>query len=250
MEDSLQIPLENVPKTIRKRGVHAPLFLQYDNNNQYTFEIGIDEVGRGPLFGRVYCAAVVLPIDGSFDGKDVKDSKKFSSKKKMKDVADYIMKNCIAYHIHYIEADVIDDINILQSVFRCMHECIRNVLLQISPRANTNNTLILVDGDKFKPYCVYDETTESIREIQSVTIEKGDSLYMSIAAASIIAKVAHDEYITELCKQYPELNTRYDLEKNVGYGTARHLKGIEEYGITQWHRKSYKRCNEANYNPL
>jgi ribonuclease HII len=252
MEDSLHIPLENVPKTIRKRGVHAPLLLQYDTNNQYTLEIGIDEVGRGPLFGRVYCAAVVLPTDGSFNGKDVKDSKKFSSKKKMKEVADYIMKNCIAYHIHYIEADVIDDINILQSVFRCMHECIRSILLQVEANTNTNinKTLLLVDGDKFKPYCVYDETTESIREIPSVTIEKGDSLYMSIAAASIIAKVAHDEYIADLCKQYPELNSRYDLEKNVGYGTARHLKGIEDHGITQWHRKSYKKCNEANYNPL
>jgi ribonuclease HII len=248
MEESLpQNPvIENVPKT-RKRIIHAPLLLQYDTTNTFSVEIGIDEVGRGPLFGRVYCAAVILPSDGSFDGKDVKDSKKFSSKKKMKEVSDYIIKNCIAYHIHYIEADVIDDINILQSVFRCMHECIRNIL---TPSTNINNTLILVDGDKFKPYCTYDETTESIREIPSVTIEKGDSLYMSIAAASIIAKVAHDEYIADLCKQYPELNTRYDLEKNVGYGTARHLKGIEEHGITQWHRKSYKRCNEAAYNPL
>jgi ribonuclease HII len=253
MEDSSQIPLENVPKT-RKRVIHTPLLLQYDTTNTYSVEIGIDEVGRGPLFGRVYCAAVVLPRDGSFDGKDVKDSKKFSSKKKMKEVSNYIIENCIAYHIHYIEADVIDDINILQSVFRCMHECIRAVLLQVDANANTNtntnNTLLLVDGDKFKPYCIYDEATESIREIPSVTIEKGDSLYMSIASASIIAKVAHDEYIADLCKQYPELNNRYDLEKNVGYGTARHLKGIEEYGITQWHRKSYKKCNEAVYSPL
>ena len=250
MDTALQEPVfvENIPKT-RKRTIPTPLLLQYDLTHQYKVEIGIDEVGRGPLFGRVYCAAVVLPTDGSFNGKDVKDSKKFSSKKKMKEVSNYIIANCVAYHIHYVDADVIDEINILQAVFRCMHECIRNILLQMDTMSN-NNTLILVDGDKFKPYCIYDETTESIREIPSVTIEKGDSLYMSIASASIIAKVAHDEYIADLCKQYPELNNRYDLEKNVGYGTARHLKGIEEHGITQWHRKSYKRCNEAAYSPL
>ena len=233
----------------RKKNVQ-PLLLQYNTANGDTIEIGIDEVGRGPLFGRLYCAAVVLPNDGSFTGKGVKDSKKFSSKKKMKEISEYIKENCKVYHIHYIDANIIDEINILQSVYRCMHECIRSVLLKLEITPPYNNVMILVDGDKFKPYCVYDEISKSLVEIPSVTIEKGDSIYMSIASASIIAKVAHDEYITELCKKYPELNTRYDLEKNVGYGTARHLKGIEQYGITQWHRRTYKRCNEAIYSPI
>jgi ribonuclease HII len=233
-----------------RKKIVQPLLLQYNTGHGEMIEIGIDEVGRGPLFGRLYCAAVVLPNDGSFSGKGVKDSKKFSSKKKMKEVSDYIKEKCQAYYIHYIEADVIDEINILQAVFRCMHECIRSILLKLQIAPPYNNVFIVVDGDKFKPYCVYDETSESIIEIPSVTIEKGDSLYMSIASASIIAKVAHDEYISELCKKYPELNTRYDLEKNVGYGTAKHLKGIEAYGISQWHRKTYKRCNEAIYSPI
>jgi ribonuclease HII len=243
---SLDSSMDALPKKSKK--ITPPLLLQYNGVEGKPIEIGIDEVGRGPLFGRLYCAAVVLPSDGSFSGKGVKDSKKFSSKKKMKDVSEYIKENCKAYHIHYIEADVIDEINILQAVFRCMHECIRSILLKLD--VPYKDVLLLVDGDKFKPYCVYDEASESIVEIPHVTIEKGDSLYMSIASASIIAKVAHDEYIGELCKKYPELNNRYDLEKNVGYGTAKHLKGIEEYGICQWHRKTYKRCNDAIYSPI
>lgn len=237
-----------LPKNRKK--IMQPLLLQYNTKGGDTIEIGIDEVGRGPLFGRMYCAAVVLPNDGSFTGKGVKDSKKFSSKKKIKEVSDYIKQNCKAYHIHYIDANVIDEINILQAVFRCMHECIRAILQQLQITPPYNNVLLLIDGDKFKPYCVYDESSQSLVEIPSITIEKGDSIYMSIASASIIAKVAHDEYITDLCNKYPELNVRYDLEKNVGYGTAKHLKGIESYGITQWHRKTYGRCCDAMYSPI
>lgn len=249
---SINTPIMSVksPSLKPTKKIKQPLLLQYNTANGDTIEIGVDEVGRGPLFGRLYCAAVVLPSDGSFSGEGVKDSKKFSSKKKMKSVCEYIKQNCKAYYIHYIDANVIDEINILQAVFRCMHECIRCVLLKLEIVPPYNNILILVDGDKFKPYCVYDELSESIVEVPNVTIEKGDSLYMSIASASIIAKVAHDEYITDLCTQYPELNLRYDLENNVGYGTAKHLRGIEQHGITQWHRRTYKRCNQALYSPI
>lgn len=226
------------------------LALCYNENNR--FEISLDEVGRGPLFGRVYTAAVVLPRDGSFNGTDVKDSKKFSSKKKRKEVAEYIRNHALAYHIHYIESDVIDEINILQAVFRAMHECIKQVLLQLETRIENpfKDVFIVVDGDRFKPYCIFDEETESLREIPHTTVEQGDAKYMAVAAASIIAKVAHDEYIEELCQTYPVLAERYQLDKNVGYGTKHHLDGIRTYGITEWHRKSYGLCRDAAYSPI
>ena len=233
-----------------------PLTLFHDKTVQY--EIALDEVARGPLFGRVYVAAVVLPKDGSFDNNlNIKDSKKFTSKKKIGEVADFITKNALYYHIHYIEANEIDEINILQAVYKGMHECIRQIMVKIdSPTTNASiniqsdvpaivcNTkyLILVDGDKFKPYYNYNTTTETIDQMPHITIEKGDSIYMGIAAASIIAKVAHDQYITDLCNKHPELSTKYHLDTNVGYGTRQHLDGIREHGITQWHRQSYGPC--------
>jgi ribonuclease HII len=229
----------------RKRSPQEPLTLVYNPDSKY--EICLDEVGRGPLFGRLYVAAVVLPRNGLFDGKDIKDSKKFSSKKKIKEVAAYIRENCLAYHIHYIEANVIDDINILQAVYRAMHECIRAIITKLGTHEGLS---IIVDGDRFKPYCVFDNVSQTMIEIPSTTIEQGDAKYMGIAAASIIAKVAHDEYISELCGEYPELNERYGLEKNVGYGTKQHLDGILKYGISQWHRKSYGRCNTAEVNMI
>jgi ribonuclease HII len=227
-----------------------PLIIFHDKTVQY--EIALDEVARGPLFGRVYIAAVVLPKDGSFDNNlNIKDSKKFTSKKKIGEVADFITKNALYYHIHYIEANEIDEINILQAVYKGMHECIRQIMVKIelTNKSSIDGTidgdteyLILVDGDKFKPYYNYNTTTETIDQIPHITIEKGDSIYMGIAAASIIAKVAHDQYITDLCNKHPELSTKYHLDTNVGYGTRQHLDGIREHGITQWHRQSYGPC--------
>jgi ribonuclease HII len=224
-------------------------------NNKY--EIGIDEAGRGPLFGRLYTAAVVLPKVGSFRYEDMKDSKKFHSKKKIQDVAKYIKDNAIAWSVQYIEASVIDDINIRQSVFRGMHECVREIMTkcQIIPNTDesityTNEYMLLVDGNDFKPFTKYDDIKEEIFSIPHETFEQGDNKFCSIAAASILAKTSHDEYISNLCIEYPELVSRYSLDKNVGYGTKAHLLGIEEHGITQWHRKSFARCNAANYAPL
>lgn len=231
------------------------LLYKYDENSK--IEICLDEVGRGPLFGRLYTAAVVLPVNHSiFDETDIKDSKKFSSKEKMKRVAEYIINNCLAYHIDYIDASIIDEINILQSVYRSMHECIKHILEKISniqPEINVNNNenvLILVDGNSFRPYCVYKEQTGEIQQISHVTIEQGDAKYIGIAAASIIAKVAHDDYIHKLCIEYPILVERYDLANNVGYGTKKHLDGIREHGITEFHRKTYGICKTSMVTPL
>jgi ribonuclease HII len=136
-----------------------------------------------------------------------------------------------------VENDVIDKINILKSVMRGMHECIRNVLTGL--QNDTKNTLIVVDGNYFTPYCVFDESSQTLREIPAVTVEQGDAKYMGIAAASILAKVARDEYICDLCVQYPVLSERYHLNQNMGYGTKAHMDGIKEHGITQWHRRTF-----------
>ncbi len=218
----------------------------YDPTN--TYEIGVDECARGPMFGRLYTSAVILPKDESFRHDLMKDSKKIKSKKKMRELSDYIKQHAIAWHIDFIEASVIDEINIRQAVLKSMRESIRQVLGKIG--SDGNGVQMIVDGNDFPPYTVFDETTETLREISSVTVEKGDGTYSFIAAASILAKNAHDEYILDLCEQYPLLTTRYSLHENVGYGTAKHLAGIREHGITQWHRKSYGICKTATVNPI
>jgi len=216
--------------------------------SEYDYEIGVDEAGRGPLFGRLYVAAAVLPKDTEFHHDWMKDSKKFHSEKKIKTVSNYIKENALFWSIQYIDHEVIDDINIRQSVHRGMHNSIRDILTKSS--INKDKTLLLIDGNDFKPYIVYDETIEEMKSLPHETIEGGDNKFTSIAAASILAKVARDEYIKELCDEYPELVERYNIGKNKGYGTKDHLNGILEYGITQWHRKTYGRCKEAKMNAL
>ena len=218
----------------------------YDASNE--FEVGVDECARGPMFGRLYTAAVILPKDVSFRHDWMKDSKKIKSRKKMRELADYIKEHAVAWHIDFVEASVIDEINIRQAVLRSMRESIRKVLGKIG--SDGDGVMLVVDGNDFPPYTVFDTTTETLREIPSVTVEKGDGTYSFIAAASILAKNAHDEYILDLCEQYPLLKTRYSLHENVGYGTAKHMAGIKIYGITQWHRKSFGACKTATMAPL
>jgi ribonuclease HII len=216
----------------------------YDPSNLH--EVGVDECARGPMFGRLYTAAVILPKDESFRHDWMKDSKKIKSRSKMRELADYIKEHAIAWHIEFAEASLIDEINIRQAVLRSMRESIRQVLQKTS----SDGVMLVVDGNDFPPYMVFDDTTETLREIPSVTVEKGDGTYSFIAAASILAKNAHDEYILDLCEQYPLLKTRYSLHENVGYGTAKHMAGIREHGITQWHRKSFGACKTATMAPL
>ena len=218
----------------------------YDVNN--TYEMGVDECARGPLFGRLYVASVILPKDDSFRHMDMKDSKKIHSMKKMRELSDYIKTHSIAWHIHFIEAEVIDQINIRQSVLQGMRECIKKTIQK--SMTNVGNCFIVVDGNDFLPYSYFDETKDELVVVPHTTIEKGDNTYSFIAAASILAKNAHDEYILELCEKHPELKTRYSLHENVGYGTKKHLDGIKEYGITQWHRKTFGICKTAKYSPI
>jgi len=221
-----------------------PLNICFDSNN--TYEIGVDEAGRGPMFGRLYVGAVVLPKDAEqFDHTRMKDSKKFTSKKKIQEVSEYIKTDAIAWSVQYIEADVIDQINIRQAVFRGMHACIKEIIEKMIEKGINNDPFLLVDGNDFKPYTIFSENTGEIREIPSITIEGGDNKYTAIAAASILAKVARDDYIANLCVQYPDLVSRYSIDKNMGYGTRAHLDGIRQHGITQWHRQSYGLCKTS-----
>jgi ribonuclease HII len=234
---------------------HPCLSKIYDEINH--FEIGIDEAGRGPLFGRLYVAAAVLPKDNTFQHEKMRDSKTIKSRKKIQEIAEYIKEKAIAWHIHYVDASVIDTINIRQSVLMAMHECAKQVIIQLQAIVLTTDPeqsstyereyMLLVDGNDFTPHMIYDETTQSMREIPNETVEGGDNKYTCIAAASILAKNERDTYMEELCNQYPLLNERYGLAKNMGYGTKLHRDGIEQYGITQWHRKTYGICKTAQW---
>jgi len=221
----------------------------------HTYEVGVDEAGRGPLFGRVYTGAVILPSASNtcrpFDFSLLKDSKKFSSDKKIREVSDYIKEHAVAWAISYEEADVIDSINIRRATLQCMRKAIKNAIeghieemeQKGRPVPTYSDYLLLVDGNDFIPMGRgYNEDTEEMETYQHVCVEGGDNTYACIAAASILAKVARDDYIEKLCDQHPVLDEMYSLRGNKGYGAKKHLDGIREHGITQWHRRSYGIC--------
>ena len=214
-------------------------------------EIGVDEAGRGPMFGRVYVSAVVLPRDPKqFDFSKMKDSKKFHSEKKIKEVAEYIKTHAISWSVRFAEHGAIDALNIRRATIQTMHEAIRDVCDDIKNRDKNKNGedfYLLIDGNDFIPMLHPHSQSQSHDSKQSMhlhysTIEGGDNTYASIAAASILAKVSRDEYIMELCKQYPDLQAKYDLERNKGYGTKKHMDGIKQHGISEWHRRSFGIC--------
>jgi ribonuclease HII len=214
------------------------LALQYDELNMY--EIGVDEAGRGPLFGPLYVAAVVLPKEG-FDGTGIKDSKKIKNKAKLSALAEYIKKNALAWSIQSVDHNIIDSINIRQSVFQGMHASIRDIFNKMS-LGPSDKTFLLIDGNDFKPFYLFDETLDQLVDVPYSTIEGGDNKYRAIASASILAKDARDRYISDLCQKYPDLSTRYLIDKNMGYGTKTHLDGIRQHGVTKWHRKTFGIC--------
>lgn len=213
---------------------------KFDDVN--VLEAGIDEAGRGPLFGRVYTACVVLPHPSvappELDFSLIKDSKRFSSKKKLRMVYDMIREHAVAYAVAYNDETHIDKHNILQSTIMCMQDAIKEVERKLARRPDH----LLVDGNYFHPIVYFDEESMCSMSVPHTCVKSGDNTYASIAAASILAKVDRDEYIEGLCDEYPELDERYGLRKNKGYGTKQHRDGIEEYGITKWHRKSYAIC--------
>ena len=249
-QEELQI-LTNKPASRKKksepRKKPEPLrkFLKPEVN---VFEIGVDEAGRGPLFGRVYSAAVILPKDDSFDHFKVKDSKKFTSKKKIEEVANYIKTNALAWYVSYEDEKVIDDINILQATQRAMHTSILETKKQYSKIMKEQNMPceysfhLLIDGNYFNPITYLNKKTNKIEVLPFDTIEGGDNKYTAIAAASVLAKVERDKYIEELCVENPDLIEKYGIDSNKGYGAKRHIEGIKEHGISIWHRRSFGIC--------
>ena len=217
---------------------------------QGTIEIGADEVGRGPMLGRVYSGAVVLPKDDSFDHFKMKDSKKFTSKnpKKIQEVAEYIKENAVAWAVEYEDEKVIDEINILQATQSAMHKAIKSVIGQLQKTdvldPNFKNLLLLIDGNYFKQLTILNKGKTKLVTVNYETVEGGDNKFTAIAAASILAKVERDKYIDELCKENPELIERYGIDSNKGYGSKKHMDGIKTHGITKWHRRTFGICKE------
>jgi ribonuclease HII len=189
-------------------------------------EVGIDEAGRGPLFGPVYTAAVIFPQDEEFLNDLIVDSKKLTSHRKRLMAYDYVKENAIDYSIFAVDEKMIDKLNIFHATYWGTHRALDK--LTVIPEH------ILMDGNKFKPY---DRDGEYIPH---TCVVKGDNKYASIAAASILAKVERDLFIENICDKYPVLEERYNMRNNKGYGTKDHMLGIEKYGVTDKHRFSYK----------
>jgi len=237
----------------KKRVIKPKVILEKCYNQEPdVYEIGVDEVGRGPLFGRVYTAAVILPKDDSFDCSMVKDSKKFTSKKKILEASEYIKKHAVAWYISFEDEKTIDEINILQATQMSMHHSILETIKQMNKKLMEQgikefNYSLLIDGNYFKPFTYLNKKTSKIDIVPHVTIEGGDNKYASIAAASILAKVERDKYIGELCEENPSLVDHYSIDSNKGYGAKKHIDGIKEHGITIWHRKTFGICSNPSF---
>lgn len=202
------------------------------------YELGVDEVGRGCLFGPVVSAAVVMPLTFLEDDilwKEIKDSKKVSEKKR-KILKAYIEKTALYYGVGECSHEEVDKWNILHASLRSMHRAINKAYHMAIDRKEPMFTKILVDGNHFKPFIPPGEDQEYI---PYQCIEGGDNLHLNIAAASILAKCYRDEYIEDGCKKN-EIWNKYDLQKNKGYGTSKHLEALERLGPIQGHRRSYK----------
>jgi ribonuclease HII len=200
-------------------------------------EVGLDEAGRGCLFGPLCVAAVVWPtkelVHKSIHLPEIKDSKKISEKKRLL-LKDFIEGNAVAYSVKFISHNEIDTLNILQATMKGMHQCIDDIRQQLEIDT------ILVDGNRFDIY-----TDDDLNCINHECVINGDNTYKSIAAASILAKTYRDNYIYDLVKQNPELDN-YGFSKNKGYGTKIHMNAIKKYGPINGHRLSFKPC-KLNY---
>ncbi len=177
-------------------------------------EAGCDEAGRGCLAGSVYAAAVIFPED--YHNDELNDSKQLTDKRR-KQLRKIIEHDAVAWAVGIVTPEEIDKINILNASILAMHRALDQ--LRVRPEA------VIVDGNRFKPY----------QDLPYTTIVKGDGKYLSIAAASILAKTYRDDYMDRLAEEYPQ----YDWLSNKGYPTKKHREAIRQYGITPYHRKSF-----------
>lgn len=185
-------------------------------------EAGCDEAGRGCLAGHVFAAAVILPED--FRNELLNDSKQLNEKQRYS-LRDIIIREAEDWAVAFATYEEIDRINILNASILAMHRAL--------DKLKTRPQHIIVDGNRFKPY----------KGIAYQTIVKGDGKYMSIAAASILAKTYRDDYMNDINKEYP----MYGWDQNKGYPTKKHREAIKKYGISPYHRKSFNLLSE---NPL
>lgn len=177
-------------------------------------EAGCDEAGRGCLAGAVYAAAVILPRD--YQNPRLNDSKQLTEKQRY-ELRDEIQRDAIAWAVGVVDEKEIDEINILRASFLAMHRAIDQ--LKVKPE------YLIIDGNRFTPY----------KKVPYTTVVKGDGKYLSIAAASILAKTYRDDYMNKLHEEFPY----YDWDHNKGYPTKKHRAAIAEHGVSPYHRLSY-----------
>ena len=190
-----------------------------ENFKQNKNEIGIDEAGRGPFFGPVYAGAVIW--GDSPDCELINDSKKLSSKKR-KAAEIWIKNNIKHYGVGFCSSQEIDEIGIINATQVAMERAINNIDTILK------DTTLVIDGIGWEQR----EFNINSNKLKITSVIKGDSKFKNIAAASILAKEAHDRHITEMCINDTELISRYDLINNKGYGTKKHIEGIKKYGLT------------------
>ena len=189
-------------------------------NDRHLVEAGCDEAGRGCLAGSVYAAAVILPPD--YVNHDLNDSKKLTAKRRYA-LREQIERDALAWAVGVVTPEEIDQINILNASILAMHRALDQ--LQLRPE------FVIVDGNKFKPY----------KDVPYKTVVKGDATYLSIAAASILAKTYRDDYMHALHQEYPF----YGWDHNAGYPTKAHRQGIREHGLTPYHRKTFNQLGDG-----
>lgn len=193
-------------------------------------EAGCDEAGRGCLAGSVYAAAVILPED--YQNELLNDSKQLTEKKRYQ-LREIIERDAVAWAVGVVTPEEIDKINILNASILAMHRALDQ--LKVRPEA------IIVDGNRFKPYRQPIANSPKSIVIPHTTIVKGDGKYLSIAAASILAKTYRDDYMNRLAEEYPQ----YDWLSNKGYPTKKHRDAIRQYGITPYHRKTFNMLGDG-----
>ena len=187
-------------------------------------EAGCDEAGRGCLAGSVYAAAVILPPD--YQNELLNDSKQLTERRRYQ-LREIIQRDAISWAVGIVTPEEIDHINILNASILAMHRALDQ--LSVRPEA------VIIDGNRFKPYYPPTSDGQKSKAPPYTTIVKGDGKYLSIAAASILAKTYRDDYMNALAEEYPQ----YDWRSNKGYPTKKHREAIKAFGITPLHRKSY-----------
>ena len=192
-------------------------WLKYENqayDNGYEAVCGVDEAGRGPLAGPVFAAAVILPkgfiVEGANDSKELSEKKREALFEKIKEEA-------VSYSIAMVDERTIDEVNILNATFMAMNDAINNL--------SQKPDFVMIDGNKIP----------NGLEIPAEAIVKGDANSISIACASILAKVSRDRYMLKMAEKYPQ----YQFEKHKGYGTKLHYEMLDEYGVSDIHRKTF-----------